>query len=272
MRHFTAWGGCIPSSPETIAEYLTVHAETLSIATLKRRLATLSKAHQMQGIPSPVQSEVVRMTIKGIQRLHGKPQDCASPLLKDDIISICGQIQPNTKGLRDRALLLIGFCGAFRRSELVGLNIENTEFTSQGVIITLTRSKTDQIGEGRKIGIPYGRGRICPVKALQKWIDVLDTQTGAIFRPVTKGGMIMETTLSGSAVSEIVKHYADKIGLDSANYSGHSLRSGLATSAAMNGVSSWKIRQQTGHKSDTMLSRYIRTGDLFLDNAAGALF
>lgn len=272
INHFVAWGGTIPSPPETIAEYLVAHADVLSIATLKRRFATLSKAHQMQGLPSPVQSEIVKMTLRGIQRVHGKPQSCASPLLKEDLISICGQIQATTKGIRDRALLLTGFCGAFRRSELVSLKTEDISFTQQGAIITLQRSKTDQIGEGRKIGIPYGRGRICPVKSLQAWMDMLDKKNRAVFRPVTKGGEIAEHALSGSAVSAIVKHYAKMIGLDPSEYSGHSLRSGLATSAAMHGVSSWKIRQQTGHKSDTMLSRYIRSGDLFVDNAAGSLF
>lgn len=274
IAHFTgAWRGMIPANPEMIAEYLTAYSGALSVATLKRRLASISKAHQMKGYPSPAQSEIVKMTLRGVQRQHGIPQSQASPLLKEDVIALYGQIPRNVKGSRDKALILIGFCGAFRRSELVGLNIEDVEFTSQGAVIILTRSKTDQTGVGRKIGIPFGRGMICPVKSLQAWIDVLDADTGAIFRPVTKGGVISDKRLSGHAVSCIIKEHIKKIGeLDPARYSGHSLRAGLATSAAMHGASSWKIRAQTGHASDSSLSRYIRDGDLFNNNAAGFLF
>jgi integrase len=139
-------------------------------------------------------------------------------------------------------------------------------------VITLTRSKTDQVGEGRKIGIPFGRGRICPVQSLKSWIDLLDGEEGALFRPINKGGTISNARLSASAVAELVKYYAAQIGLDPKNYSGHSLRSGLATSAAQHGASSWQIRKQTGHSSDAMLARYIRDGDIFRDNAAGILF
>ncbi len=179
---------------------------------------------------------------------------------------------PDTvKGKRDRALLLLGFCAALRRSELAGVKVEDLEFTAQGIILTLPRSKTDQTGQGRKIGIPKGRGRICPVMAVNEWIVQLGADEGFLFRAVSKGRRIGDEKLSDRAVADIIKHYAAQAGLNPERYSGHSLRSGLATSAAQHGISSWKIRQQTGHKSDTMLARYIRDGDIFTDNAA-ALF
>lgn len=272
IEHFISWGGKVESSPALVAAYLTAHADILSIATLRRRLASISKAHRMKGHLSPTQSEVVKMTFRGIQRVCGVPQRQASPLLKEDVISIYGQTHDTTKGIRDMALLLIGFCGAFRRSELIGLQVEDVEFTSQGAAITLTRSKTDQIGAGRKVAIPYGRGRICPVSCLSIWLETLDADTGPIFRPINKGGRIANSAISGKAVSEIIKHYVEKIDLDPKRYSGHSLRAGLATSAAQHGASSMTIRKTTGHKSDSMLSQYIRDGDMFTDNASGLLF
>lgn len=179
---------------------------------------------------------------------------------------------PDTiKGHRDRALLLLGFCAALRRSELAAVQVEDLEFTSQGIILTLPRSKTDQTGQGRKIGIPKGRGRICPVGSVGFWIKQLSEGRGPLFRPIAKSRIIGQGQLSDRAIADIIKHYAREAGLNPEKYSGHSLRSGLATSAAQHGISSWKIRQQTGHKSDTMLARYIRDGDLFSDNAA-ALF
>ncbi len=273
LKHYYGWGGVIPSSPEMVAQYLVDHADSLSMATLSRRMVAIAKAHTMQGHPSPTQSDVVQLTLKGIKRKHGKPQRQVSALLKEDIISMLNIMPENTKGIRDRALLLIGFCGAFRRSELVSLATNDIEFVTQGLIITLQRSKTDQSGTGRKIAIPYGRGLVCPVKSLQAWLGTLPQDDNPmIFRPIDKGGNIADTTLTPHAVAVIIKSYAKTIGLNPAKLSGHSLRSGLATSAAQSGVPSHKIRQQTGHKSDVMLSRYIRDGGLFTDNASGAIF
>lgn len=268
MDHFKAWGGRVPASPELVASYLTAHAEKLSIATLRRRLVSITKAHRLGGYESPVQSELVQMTIKGIRRVHGKPQRRVSPILKDDLIAMVAHAPDNMIGVRDKALLLIGFAGAFRKSELVALKCNDLEFSKQGLTITIQRSKTDQAGEGRQVAIPYAKGRICPVRALREWIEQLPDQSGAIFRSVTKAGKISEVHLSARSVSNIIKRYVSSIGLDPENYSGHSLRAGLATSAAMHGISSWKIRAQTGHKSDAMLQRYIREGDLFSQNAS----
>jgi site-specific recombinase XerD len=271
LTHYVAWGGTVPASPEQIAVYLTVHAGVLSIATLQRRLVSLTKAHTMQGYADPVQCDLVKMTMKGIRRVHGKPQAQVSPILKEDLTVMLSHVPDTVKGKRDRALLLLGFCAALRRSELAAVRVEDLELTAQGIILTLPRSKTDQTGQGRKIGIPKGRGRICPMLSINEWIVQSGAVAGALFRPITKGGVIGDGQLSDRAIADIIKHYAGKAGLNPEKYSGHSLRSGLATSAAQHGISSWKIRQQTGHKSDTMLARYIRDGDLFSDNAA-ALF
>lgn len=271
LLHFQEWGGIIPASPETIAAYLSFFAGTHSIATLQRRLVSIAKGHTVRGYTDPTKSDLVKLTMRGIRRIHGKPQTQASPILKDDLIIMLSHIPQNIKGMRDAALLLLGFCGALRRSELVSVKMEDLEFTSQGIVLTLTRSKTDQTGQGRKIGIPVGRGRICPVGSVGNWIKNANIEYGYLFRSIAKGGKVSNEPLSDRAISDIIKSYAQKAGLDPSRYSGHSLRAGLATSAAQNGISSWKIRAQTGHKTEAMLARYIRDGDIFTNNAA-ALF
>ena len=173
--------------------------------------------------------------------------------------------------MRDCALLLIGFAGGFRRSELVGLDVADIASVRQGVVITLRRSKTDQLGIGRQIGIPFGRTRHCPVRALEQWIALSRIDAGPIFRPVSQSGQVAAERLSGEAVSLVLKERIAAVGINPASYSGHSLRAGFATSAVMAGASTWKIRAQTGHASDAMLSRYVRDGELFISNASGML-
>lgn len=271
MEHFRTWGGIVPASPEAITAYLTAYAGTLTIATLQRRLVAIGKAHIMQGYTDPTKSELVKLMFRGIRRVHGKPQSQVAALLKEDLTVMLSHCPDTLKGKRDAALLLLGFCGALRRSELVAVKVEDLEFTAQGIVLNLPRSKTDQTGQGRKIGIPKGRGRICPVMAVNGWLMHLGSEVEPLFRSITKGGIIGNDNLSDKAVADIIKHYAAQAGLNPERYSGHSLRAGLATSAAQHGISSWKIRAQTGHKSDAMLTRYIRDGDLFNNNAA-ALF
>jgi integrase len=171
------------------------------------------------------------------------------------------------KGVRDKALLLTGFAGAFRRSELVALQVADIQFVKEGAVIRIRRSKTDQIGCGRRIAIPYARGKTCPVTAIQVWIEQADITDGCLFRRINKYGTVMNAGITPQSVALVVKERAQAAGLDAAQYSGHSLRAGLATSAAKAGVAGWKIRQQTGHKSDAMLNRYIRDSQLFVDNA-----
>lgn len=269
ILHFIAWGGVIPSYPEDIAQYLSAHAVSHSIATLCRWLVSIRKAHTMQGFSDPTKSDLVKLTLKGIKRVHGNPQKQASPLLKEDLIVLLSHCPDTIKGKRDAALLLLGFCGALRRSELVAVKLADLEFNSQGLVLTIVRSKVDQEGYGRKVGIPNGRGKICPVRSLHSWLVHSSARNEFIFRAISKGGAISDRGLSDRAVSDIIKYYAKKAGLSPEKYSGHSLRAGLATSAAQHGIPSWKIRQQTGHSSDSMLARYIRDGNLFENNAAG---
>jgi integrase len=243
------------------------------MATLCRWLVSIRKAHTMQGYADPTKSDLVKLTLKGIKRVQGKPQTQASPILKEDIVVMLSHCPDTIKGKRDAALLLLGFCGALRRSELVAVKISDLEFNSQGAILTIPRSKTDQTGQGRKIAIPRGKGRICPVSTLLELIVQLvagkNNDDGFIFRSVSKSGVMSDMPLSDRTVSDIIKCYTRKAGLNPEKYSGHSLRAGLCTSAAQHGISSHKIRQQTGHRSDAMLSRYIRDGNIFENNAAG---
>lgn len=271
LQHFFAWGGQIPASPERVAEYVAAHAETLSVATLTRRLAALAKVHRSKSLDNPTSSELVKSTLRGLKRARGAVQRQAKPLLKEELFLVLSATGERLKDTRDRALLLVGFAGALRRSELVGLDVADVERVRQGIILHLRRSKTDQEGRGEKVGVPLGRGSWCPVTALDAWLDASGIDAGAVFRPVDRHGHVEDMRLSAEAVGLIVQDRVAAAGLDPFLYSGHSLRSGLATSAAQAGVPTWKIRNQTRHASDAMLARYIRDGQLFTNNAAGAL-
>jgi integrase len=271
LAHFESWGGRIPATPETIAEYLVAHADLLSVATLNRRLAALSKVHRSSGYSNPTSVEVVKATLRGLKRIIGTAQRQATPLIKEDLFVALEAMGSRLKDVRDRALLLLGFAGGFRRSELIGLNCEDVTPVRQGLEVILRRSKTDQNGAGRKIGIPHGRGRWCAVVALEQWRVASGITEGALFRLVDRHQRLGAKRLSGEGVCLVVRERVQAAGINPKDYSGHSLRAGLATSAAQAGVPTWKIRQQTGHASDAMLARYIRDGELFADNAAGAL-
>jgi integrase len=271
LDHFRAWGGDIPTTDVQLASYLADQAATLKAATLTRRLAAISIAHKAQRLSSPVSSPLVRATMRGVRREHGTAQRQAAPLLREDLVVVLGAMGDRLKDHRDRALLLIGFAGGLRRSELVAINLVDFERVREGIILTIRRSKTDQDGVGRKIGIPFGRTVHCPVRALENWLSAARIGEGPVFRPVDRHGRVSAIRLSGEAVSLILRHRMAASGFNPAGYSGHSLRAGFATSATRAGVSTFKIRQQTGHASDAMLSRYVREGELFLGNAAGIL-
>lgn len=271
IAHFEAWGGSVPASAETIAAYLAGLASSYKTATIVRRVTGLSKAHDAMGAANPTKSELVRATMRGIKRTNGTATREAKPLLREDLFQILDCMGDSTKDMRDKALLLLGFAGAFRRSELVGLDVADIEHVRQGIVITLRRSKTDQTSAGRKIGIPFGRSKWCPVKQLADWLEHAGIETGPLFRGINRHGHVAEQRLSGEAVCVVVKQRTKVAGFDPVSYSGHSLRAGLATSAAMAGASAWKIRQQTGHASDAMLNRYIRDGEMFVGNAAGTI-
>jgi integrase len=271
MKHFMTWGGILPASPAMIASYIAAQAQMFAVATITRRVATLSKAHQAMGEANPCQAALVKATLRGLRRKQGTAQKQAKPLLKEELFAILDPMGDSVKDVRDRALLLLGFAGGFRRSELVGLDVADIEIVRQGIIITLRHSKTDQDGAGRKIGIPHGRTQHCPVAAVTAWLSRSAITQGPVFCPITRYGHLQAVRLSGDAVSEVIRERLAAVGIDSGGYSGHSLRAGFATSAAQAGVSTIKIRQQTGHASDAMLSRYVRDGELFVNNAINVL-
>jgi len=252
-----------------VARYLAFHARSLTVATLGRRLVAIRRAHTLEGRQDPTSSPLVRQTFRGLRRAYGRPQRRVEALTAEQLAAIVSLLGQSVRDVRDRALLLVGFAGAFRRSELVAIDAGAIQWTSQGVLISLYRSKTDQEGRGRKVGIPYAPAPICPVAALRCWLDACGVADGPVFRPLTKAGQVLTGPLSGDAVAAIVKQRVRAVGLDPAIYSGHSLRVGFATSAAVAGVPMWRIKAQTGHASDAVLSRYIRLAHAVSSHLAG---
>ena len=274
--HFTTWCegrqlASLPAEPGTLAAYLAQLADDgYKVATIERRLSSIGKAHRLAGQPNPAKTEQTHLVMKGIRRALGSAQTQKAPAVTEIIRAMVAELPAGPAGLRDRALLLLGFAGAFRRSELVSLNVDDLQFTGAGVVVTLRASKTDQEGQGTTKGIPLGaNAATCPVRALRAWLEAAELVSGALFRPIDRHGNIKPARLTGSAVARIVKRAAGRAGLDIADFAGHSLRAGLATAAAAAGVSERSIMQQTGHKSERMVRRYIRRGSLFTDNAAG---
>ncbi len=265
LQHFVGWGGNIPASPELVANYLADHAGILSVSTLSRRVAALSKIHEVKGYDNPTKTELVRNTMKGIRRKHHVAPKQVSPITKERLIKMLQTCEDDVKGVRDRALLLIGFASALRRSELVALDCSHIEFVPEGVILNIVRSKTDQQGEGRRIGIPYARGDYCPVSSLKTYMEISEIEEGSLFRPLGELGLGQDR-LADHGVAYIIKQRVTLAGFDPAMFSGHSLRAGFATSAAQAGAETWAIMKQTGHKSDVTIRRYIREGELFKSN------
>lgn len=276
-RDFCAWceaqSSCpLPATPETVASYIAECAERLKVGSIQRRLNAIAEAHKAVGLESPTHSPMVSNTMKGIRRTLGTAAVQKAPTLTGDIRAMVDATDAGIIGARDRALILLGFAGAFRRSELVGLGVEDCAFGKDGLTVTLRRSKVDQVGAGRKIGIPYGaNSETCPVRVLQAWIDEAAITGGTLFRSINRHGKVQPGRLSGIDVARVVKKLALRAGLDAAKYAGHSLRAGHATSAAIAGASERSIMNQTGHRSVQMVRRYIRDGNLFRENSAGKL-
>ncbi|MEW6090056.1 MAG: site-specific integrase [Pseudomonadota bacterium] len=268
LAHFLNWGGSLPSKPQQIAEYLASLAETHKPSTIGRRLASLSKAHASATETNPCKHELVRATMKGIRRRLGLNQRQARPLLRDDLFAILDRMTERPKDIRDRALLLLGFATAMRRSELVALEVEDIERVERGLLVNVRRSKTDQGGRGRQIAVPFGRTQHCPVKALDNWLAFSPLSFGPVFRRINRHGQVLSDPITGEAVSLILRSRLNGAGYHPAGFSGHSLRAGFATSAANANAPTHKIRQTTGHRSDISLSRYIRGTDLFQNSAA----
>jgi site-specific recombinase XerD len=274
-KHFSAWccsteRGSLPAVPETVVLYLSVMAETAKVSTLTRRLSAISQAHQAAGLETPTAHLAVRKLMAGIRRQKGSVQTGKKPLVTADLRALIEPLDPRRiLDVRDRALLLAGFAGAFRRSELVGLDVGDLEFNREGLIVNIRRSKTDQEGEGRRVGIPYGSTpATCPVRAMEAWLAVLGADGGPLFRGINRHGRLAAGRLTAQSVALVVKRLAAQAGMEARNLAGHSLRAGLATAAAAAGVPERSIMAQTGHRSLATLRKYIRQGSLFLENAA----
>jgi len=262
----------LPASPEAIASYVAECAGRLKVGSIQRKLNAIAEAHKAMGLNSPTHDAIVVNTMKGIRRTMGTAAAQKAPALIEDIRAMVEATVAGTIGLRDRALILLGFAGAFRRSELVALDIEDCVFSKEGLTVTLRRSKTDQEGTGRKVGIPYGSNpETCPVRTLQSWTEQAGVTAGPLFRSLNRHGQVQPGRLSGIDVSRVVKKLAKRAGLDSAKFAGHSLRAGHATTAAIAGASERSIMNQTGHRSVQMVRRYIRDGSLFRENSGGKL-
>jgi site-specific recombinase XerD len=262
-----------PADPSTVGLYIASLAATHKTSTITRRLATISKQHRDHGKSSPcsMRYSAICEVMRGIRREKGVRAEAKAALSTDQLRAMVGALPQSPRGLRDRALLLIGFAGGFRRSELAALDFADITDMAEGLKVLIRRSKTDQEGEGRTIGIPYGSDpRTCPVRSYRAWLKASGVSDGPIFRHFHNRKM-GANAISAQVVALIVKRAAERAGIDAADLAGHSLRSGLATTAARNGASERAIMRQTGHRSVQMVRRYIHEAELFHDNCATKL-
>jgi len=263
----------IPTDPKIVSLYLTyLSSKNVKISTIRRRLVSISVIHKIKGHYLDTKHPIIIQNFMGIKRSKGVNQKGKKPLLINDLKQIIDVInqqnEPDIKKLRNKALLLIGFAGGFRRNELISLNLEDLEFVFEGLKINVKRSKTDQFGEGFIKGIPYFKNYLyCPVKNLKHWLNISKIKKGPVFVRFLKGSKISNIRLTDQSVALIIKEYLTKAGIDDKNYSGHSLRSGFATSAAEAGAEERSIMAMTGHKSTEMVRRYIKEANLFNNNA-----
>jgi integrase len=271
---FRSWGQThglevLPAAPETVALYLADLSARAKPATIARRVASISAAHKAAGLDSPTGAASVRAVVRGIRRTKGTAQRRVAPVVTADLRRIVTALPETTAGLRDRALLLVGFAAALRRSELVALTVADVETVPEGLRLTIRRSKTDQEGEGVTLGIPFGaRADTCPVRALRAYMEAGWVVSGPLFRSVDRSGTVGDG-LSADSVADIIKRCVAAVGLDPETFSGHSLRAGFVTSAAQADVPEWRIARQSRHQSIPTLRRYVREASLFRGNAAG---
>ena len=263
----------LPTEPKIVSLYLTnLSTKDCKISTLKRRLVSIGVIHKLKGHYLDTKHPSIIENILGIKRRKGSAQYGKKPLLISNLKLIINVIDQSKNDeinqLRDRSIILIGFSGGFRRNEIVSLNYDDLEFVSEGLKITIRKSKTDQFGEGSLKGLPYfDNSNYCPVISLQKWLNISKIKSGPVFRRFIKGSKLSEKRLTDQTVALLIKKYLELAGMDSRNFSGHSLRSGFATSAAESGAEERSIMAMTGHKSTEMVRRYIKEANLFKNNA-----
>ena len=263
----------LPSEPKIVSLYLThLSTKNAKMSTLKRRLVSIGVIHKINGHYLDTKHPSIIENIMGIKRRKGSFQRAKKPLLINSLKNIINVIdrqnKEEIKKLRDRSIILIGFSGGFRRNEIVSLDYDDLDFVKEGLKINIKRSKTDQFGEGFTKALPYfDSSQYCPVVSLKNWLEVSRITSGPLFRRFVKGSKLSENRLTDQTVALLIKEYLNLTGIDSKNYSGHSLRSGFATSAADSGVEERSIMAMTGHKSTEMVRRYIKEANLFKNNA-----
>ena len=263
----------LPSEPKIVSLYIThLSSKGIKMSTLKRRLVSIGVIHKLKGHYLDTKHPVIIENIMGIKRRKGSIQKGKKPLLINNLKKIINVIDEhnteNIKKFRDRSIILMGFSGGFRRNEIVSLDYDDLDFVTEGLKISIKRSKTDQFGEGSVKGLPYfDNTQYCPVLSLKNWIEISRIRSGPLFRRFSKGTKLSEKRLTDQTVALLIKKYLKIAGIDSKNYSGHSLRSGFATSAAEAGVEERNIMSMTGHKSPEMVRRYIKEANIFKNNA-----
>tara|TARA_B110000971_G_scaffold204698_1_gene226458 strand:- start:365 stop:1321 length:957 start_codon:yes stop_codon:yes gene_type:complete len=263
----------LPSEPKIVSLYLTyLSTKDAKISTLKRRLVSIGVIHKLKGYYLDTKHPSIIENIIGIKRRKGSVQKGKKPILINCLIQLINVIDQQNrkeiKKLRDRCIILVGFSGGFRRNEIVSLDYDDLDFVPEGLKISLRRSKTDQFGEGFTKALPYfDNPQYCPVLSLKKWIEISKIASGPVFRRFSKGSKLSNNRLTDQTIALLIKEYLKLAGIDSKNYSGHSLRSGFATSAAESGVEERSIMAMTGHKSTEMVRRYIKEANLFKNNA-----
>ena len=263
----------LPSEAKIISLYLTqLSTKEVKISTIKRRLVSIGVIHRLKGHYLDTKHPLIVENLMGIKRRKGSIQNGKKPLLINNLKRLINVIDQQKKEqikiLRDRTIILIGFSGGFRRNEIVSLDYDNLDFVEEGLKINIKRSKTDQFGEGSIKGLPYfDNSQYCPVVSLKNWIDIAKINSGSLFRRFSKGSRLTEKRLTDQTVALLIKEYLQLAGIDNKNYSGHSLRSGFATSAAESGAEERSIMAMTGHKSSEMVRRYIKEANLFKNNA-----
>lgn len=275
LRIFVEWCDenqtlALPATVSAVADFLAAQADLgINANTLNRRIAAIKYGHEAKGYDSPTVDKLVSATLKGIRRSQKKPPEQKQAATIDKMHAMLSHCDTRSvAGKRDKALLLLGFAGAFRRSELAALQMTGLSFVEQGIQITIPYSKTDQEGEGQQIAII--NGKLDVVGVLTDWLDSAGISAGPLFRPLTKGGRIRDQALSDKSVANIVKKYAAKAGLDAADFAGHSLRSGFVTSAAEAGANLFKIMDVSRHKNVATVRRYVRSAEAFKDHAGSS--
>ena len=262
----------LPSEPRIVSLYITHLSKKSKISTLRRRLVAISMVHKLKGYYLDTKDPIITENLLGIRRVKGSIQRGKKPILINHLKSIIDVIDEqkikDIKKFRDKSIMLVGFGGGFRRTELVSINLEDLEFVQEGLKITINRSKTDQLGEGMIKGLPYFTNKIyCPVTNLKKWIEISKIKSGPIFRRFSKGLTLTDRRLSDQSIVLLMKEYLNLAGIENKNFAGHSLRSGFATVAADSGADERSIMAMTGHKTTQMVRRYIKEANLFKNNA-----